>query len=277
MWALQPSAVGGALASARHRAIRRRPTLWVEIAIGLLWVGLAIVSSQAAPAGGSTGGPTSSEGSLWVCTLPGAAGTGSGAAPAVTAVSQATALVATLPFWALMAAAMMLPTALPAVRHVTIHSLYWRRRRAALEFIAVYVCLWAVFSAVVLGLLVPLTPVSPALALPLALLLAATWQLTPLKRRALRACHKPAPLPSRGWKATAGVTRFGLGNGAACLGSCWAMMLTMPAAGSAGLAWMAALAAVISAEKLSLKPVRASRRVAALLGAAAIAAAAFAI
>jgi predicted metal-binding membrane protein len=282
MWALQPSALGkdAARATARLGAIGSRPTLWVEVALVLAWVGLALGSGETR-VGGGPGGAASS-GSLWVCTLPGFGGASSGVggaetAAAAAAVSQAAAFAAGLPMWALMAAAMMLPTAMPAVRHVTVRSLYWRRRRAAVEFIAIYVAIWAVFSALVLGMAVPLTPLSPSLALPIGLAIAALWQLTPLKRRALRACHKPAPLPPSGWRATAGVTRFGLGNGAACLVSCWAMMLTMAAVGSARLVWMAALAALISAEKLSLKPARASRRVAALLGTAAIAAAAVAV
>ncbi|MGB7686679.1 MAG: DUF2182 domain-containing protein, partial [Solirubrobacterales bacterium] len=75
----------------------------------------------------------------------------------------------------------------------------------------------------------------------------------------------------------AGVARFGLRNGAACLASCWALMLTMAAVGSSRLAWMAGLTGIVAVEKLSLKPVRTSRRVAALLGAAAISCAAIAL
>ena len=148
----------------------------------------------------------------------------------------------------------------------------YRRRQAVVEFIAVYLGIWALFSALVLGVAVARAPIGSALALPLILAVAALWQLTPLKRRALRACHQPRALPPYGWRATAGVARFGLGNGGACLASCWAMMLTMAVVSSARLAWMAALTALISIEKLNLKPARTARRTGLLLGTAAIAA-----
>ncbi len=271
---LQPRAAGGGIQAGEPlRSLARRPTLWVEIGVALAWAALVAASVGVRAAGGSPGGPGWTSGSsVWVCPLGGTAHGLAGSAAA-----GATPLAAGLPMWALMAAAMMLPTAIPAVRHVAVHSLYWRRRRATLEFVVVYTGLWALFSAVVLGLLLPLAPASPALVLPVALAIAALWQLTPLKRRALRACHRPRALPPRGWRATAGVARFGLGNGAACLASCWAMMLTMAAAGSARLIWMAALTALISAEKLNLKPMRAARRVGAALALTALAAAVVAI
>jgi predicted metal-binding membrane protein len=100
--------------------------------------------------------------------------------------------------------------------------------------------------------------------------LAAIWQLTPLKRRAMRACHRGKTLPPQGWRATAGVARFGLFNAGACIVSCWALMLAMASAGSARLVWMAALTGIVAAEKLSLKPGQTRRRVAALLAAAAL-------
>jgi predicted metal-binding membrane protein len=188
-----------------------------------------------------------------------------------------TSLAAGLPIWALMSVAMMLPAALPAVRHVAVNSLYWRRRRAVLEFLAVFLGIWAIFSAVVFGTLASQVPAGSTAALAAALALAALWQLTPLKRRALLACHRPQALPPHGWRATAGVARFGLGNGGACLASCWAMMLAMAVIGSARLVWMAAFAGLIAVEKLNLKPGRTARRVGALLAAAAIGAAAAAV
>ena len=79
-------------------------------------------------------------------------------------------------------------------------------------------------------------------------------------------------LPPRGWRATAGVARCGLHNGAAGLLSCWAMMLTTAFVGLPRLAWMALLTTLITVERLNLKPRRTARRVGALLGAAALAA-----
>jgi predicted metal-binding membrane protein len=252
----------------RLSALRRRPTLAVELTVALAWLvtgagGLGIFDG---PAGG---GEISSH-SLWVCTLSGpAAGVSvAGAGPGGTAAPQ---LLAMLPMWGLMAVAMMLPTALPAARHVAVGSLYWRRRRAVVEYVVVFVALWAAFSALSLGLLWPLFPVGAAVAAPVLFAVAALWQWTPLKDRALRACHRPTPLPPYGWRATAGVARFGIGNGAACIASCWAMMLTMAVAGPARLPWMMALTVLISAEKLNLKPRRAARRIGVLLAAMAVA------
>lgn len=253
------------------RGIGRRPTLWAELAVGLAWVAMAVASGEILAAGGPRGGPAWTSGSVWFCHLGGAGTTpGLGGEAVFGHAPKVASLAASLPMWALMAMAMMLPTAMPAVRHVAVNSLYWRRRRAVLEFVVVYLGIWALFSTLVLGVALARAPTGSALALPLVLAVAALWQLTPLKRRALRACHQPRALPPYGWRATAGVARFGLGNGGACLASCWAMMLTMAVVSSARLAWMAALTALVAIEKLNLKPARTARRSGLLLGAAAI-------
>jgi predicted metal-binding membrane protein len=249
--------------------IARRPALGVELGIALSWLALAAAEGGAVGPGTGTGGG----GSLWLCTLgqgdmgtmaPGLQAAGGGIWPG------AGSLLTGLPMWGLMAAAMMLPTTLPAVRHVGANSLYWRRRRAMAEFVAVYLAIWIGFGALVLGPLSSLAPSGSGIALATVLSLAALWQLTPLKRRAQRACHQPRPLPPYGWRAGAGVARFGLFNGGACLASCWALMLAMALVGSARLAWMAALTAIVLAEKTNLKPGRTARRIALLLAAAAV-------
>lgn len=252
---------------ARLQEIGHRPTLGVELGIVAAWIVLAATMGQpGADAGGISPGPHS----LWICTLnmtgmtPGLDSAKAGLLP------HAGVLAGGLPMWGLMTTAMMLPTALPAVRHVGANSLYWRRRRAMVEFVVVFVGVWVVFSVAVLGLLSSRLPDNSAWLGGALMALAALWQLTPLKRRALWACHQGRTLPPHGWRATAGVFRFGLLNGAACLASCWALMLTMAAAGSARLAWMAALTAIVMAEKQSLKQGRTRRRIALLLAAAAV-------
>jgi predicted metal-binding membrane protein len=271
--ALSPNLPGGNAGRLTEsiRAAGRRPTLGVELGVGLAWIALLATSAGVA-AGGTSAQPAWSTGPLWIClTEMGGMHGGAGNAAAVGSGPQVTSLAAGLSMWGLMAIAMMLPTAMPAVRHVAVNSLYWRRRRAVLEFIAVYLAIWVVFGAAVLGFATTRLPADSAFVLPLVLTVAALWQLTPLKRRALRACHQAQPLPPYGWRAIAGVARFGVGNGGACLASCWAMMLTMAVVGSARLVWMAAFAALITAEKLNLKPGRAARRIGVLLGTAAIA------
>jgi predicted metal-binding membrane protein len=172
--------------------------------------------------------------------------------------------------WTLMVTAMMLPTALPAVRHVASNSLRARRPRAMATFAVVYLAIWVGFGALAL-LLSPLwSSLDPAAVLTACLALAAGWQLTAAKRGALRDCHLPTPLPPRGRRATAGVIRFGARNGLACVRSCWAMMLAMAVATSAPAFWMVAVTGIVATEKLFPRPRQASRAAALLLAAGAL-------
>jgi predicted metal-binding membrane protein len=176
--------------------------------------------------------------------------------------------------WTLMVVAMMLPSALPAVSHVAANSLRWRRRRAMATFVGVYLSIWIAFGALVLAASPALSGIDGARRLAGALALAAVWQMTAQKRRALRDCHRPSPLPPRGRQATAGVVRFALVNGFACVRSCWAMMLATAVAGPASTVCMVAIAGIVTAEKLAQRPRRATRASAVVLAAGAAAAAA---
>lgn len=270
----RPGGIGAALAS-----LSRRPTLWVEAGVALAWTAMAAGASVVHPGSASgSGSPWPSGGSLWLC-MTGMGGMGGSAAHAapLTLSGGPASLAMTLPMLALMAVAMMLPPAMPAVRHVAVNSLYWRRRRATVEFLFVFVGIWVAFNLVVLGALERWGWGASPAAAAIVLALAAAWQLTPLKRRAMLACHRARPLPPRGWRATAGVADFGMRHGGACLGSCWAMMLTTAFVGLPRLAWMAVLTTLITAERLNLKPRRTARRVGAILGVAALAAAVFAL
>jgi tyrosinase len=172
--------------------------------------------------------------------------------------------------WTLMVVAMMLPAALPAVRHVGANSLRWRRRRAMATFVAVYVSIWVAFGVLLLAVSRVWSSLDGAALLPLALALSAGWQLTVHKRRALRDCHRPLPLPPRGRRATVGVIRFALFNGLACLRSCWAMMFAMGVASSAMVFWMIAITGIVTTEKLAQKPRQATRAGSALLAGGAL-------
>lgn len=253
---------------ARLRAIGRRPTLWIEAAVLAAWAALLLSGGKAHGSGGATswsGDP------LWICTL-GVAGEGGGAGghPASSGAIDAASLLATTPMWGLMALAMMVPAGLPAMSHVSRTSLYWRRRRSAAEFLVVFAGLWTVFGLAVLTPLGSWGPAESSLAPAGALAAAALWQLTPLKHRALLACHGSRPLPPRGWRASIGTAGFALRNGGACVGSCWAMMAAASLAGAGQLWWMGAMTGVMAAEKLADRPRWARRRVAALLAAAAV-------
>jgi predicted metal-binding membrane protein len=172
--------------------------------------------------------------------------------------------------WALMVLAMMLPTALPAIRHVAVNSLRRRRTRAMATFTAVYVAIWVVLGALLIAAAPAFSGLSGTPVAAAALAIAAGWQLTVHKRRALRDCHRPSPLPPTGSRATAGVVRFALRNSSACVRSCWAMMLAMAVATTATTFWMVAITGLALIEKLALKPRQAIRAGAVLLGAGAL-------
>lgn len=252
------------------RGLVRRPTLWVELAIAVAWAVLLLGERVARGAGGPSG-EAGWAGPLWICTTGASGGIGGAGNQLIETGSMgSTTLLTTTPMWGVMALAMMVPAALPAVHHVASTSLYWRRRRAAAEFLAVFVGLWTAFGLLVLTQLTSWVPAGSPLLLAGALAAAAVWQLTPLKRRALLACHRSRPLPPRGWRASAGTASFALHNGAACLVSCWAMMAAATLAGPGRLWWMGAMTGAMAAEKLAEKPRWASRRLAALLAAAAV-------
>ncbi len=257
-------------------SLARRPTLWVEAGVAVVW---GLLLSLALQPGGAAASASPTQGPLWVC-MTGMAGMGSGIAGHaghLAAAGASVSLTDTVPMLALMAVAMMLPPALPAVGYVAVNSFYWRRRRAVVEFVGAFLCVWVAYNLVVLSALGRAGPASWSLAPAAALGLAALWQLTPAKRRALQACHRTRALPPRGWRASAGVAAYGLRNGGACVASCWAMMLTTAVVGLPSLVWMALLTGLITAERLSTKPRRAARRIGLVLAGGAIVATAIAL
>ena len=161
--------------------------------------------------------------------------------------------------WALMVVAMMLPTILPRVMQLS-HSIGWpgSRSRSLLLLLGGYVSLWTVFGIGAHVALQPfllaagLAPGASRMAGPLALIVAGTYQLTPIKRRSVqRACTPPGPVLLRGetrWQWSR-VFLVGAREGAVCLGCCWALMLLMlvGVAGSSG--GMLALGAVMWSEQ----------------------------
>jgi predicted metal-binding membrane protein len=160
--------------------------------------------------------------------------------------------------WQVMTAATMLPSCLPAVRHVVRNSLPPRRRLAVWEFLAPYFAVWTMFALAATLLdegvhrlaegWAGLGPDSP-LPFGAALVVAAAWQLTPSKRACLRSCRRGAVLAAHGRRADLSCLGFGLRYGLSCVGSCWALMLVMFAAGLGHVVWMALLAMLAWAEK----------------------------
>jgi predicted metal-binding membrane protein len=156
--------------------------------------------------------------------------------------------------WALMSAAMMGPTALPAARHTAINSLRRRRHRAVTTFLGAYLAVWVAFglasmTAVAALRAAGLDRIVPNGVLVLTLAAAAMWQASPWKQSALRSCQRGVPLPPRGWAATIGCLRFGGVLGARCVSSCWALMLVMAAVTASPLLWTIIIGGLIVGER----------------------------
>lgn len=240
--------------------LRVRPQLVAEVVAVLAWTALFALHS----------GPVhdAAAGSLHAAlhAVPAAATAGAG--------TVAGAVAAGLPGWVLMVAAMMVPSAIPAARHVAVNSLRRRRHRAVAEFLAAYLLVWTIAGVVALSVLWRWHP--GRWAVPVALAVAAAWQLTPYHRRWAADCHRTTPLPPTGRAAVRGTVRYGLRHGRACLGSCWALMAVMAVATTGHLAWTVALGAATAAQKLLVRPRRTARVVAAALAVAALGTAAVA-
>jgi predicted metal-binding membrane protein len=170
--------------------------------------------------------------------------------------------------WMVMMAAMMVPSLAPAALAVAgaeAEGSGTQRRSsyfAAGAFIAGYLLPWALFGllayAVVEGVrsldfaFLSWSEGGPYLAAGV-ILVAALYELTPLKRTCLRHCRNPSLLvqgPHSGASGYAGAMRKGIVNGAYCVGCCWALMAALFAVGVMSVAWMVVFAVLIAADKL---------------------------
>jgi predicted metal-binding membrane protein len=158
--------------------------------------------------------------------------------------------------WVVMMAAMMFPSVSPTV------ALYARMsgsRVRPLVFTAGYVATWA--AAGVAAFMIALTVTGAAhgalswdnagqAIAGVTLLVAAGYELTPLKDVCLGKCRSPLGTLLGSWRdGSSGAFRMGLSNGAWCVGCCWALMASLFALGVMSVTWMAAVAALIAIEK----------------------------
>jgi predicted metal-binding membrane protein len=82
------------------------------------------------------------------------------------------------------------------------------------------------------------------------LMLAAAYELTPMKDVCLGKCRSPLGFLLSAWRSgTWGALNMGARHGAWCVGCCWALMASLFALGVMSLAWMAFIAALIALEK----------------------------
>ncbi len=174
-------------------------------------------------------------------------------------------VLAVLAMWALMMAAMMLPSALPMLRTFVRLGADAAgaadARGRARAFVAAYLLVWCGFSLAAsaaqwalqaLDWVDPMI-VSTSAGLTAALLLiAGAYQFSPLKRLCLAGCRTPMAFLLGEWRAgVSGAFVMGLRHGAFCLGCCWALMALLFVGGAMNLAWVAALSVAVAIEKLA--------------------------
>lgn len=197
---------------------------------------------------------------VWWC-MPAMVSTGGG--------SVAGAAAAGVPAWLLMSISMTMPGVLPAAQHVAVNTFRRSRSRSLLLFFTVYLAVWAALGLAAQGLMLA-TGVTPSVQLfAVALALAAAYELTALKRRALNRCHRTVVLAPSGWRWAEGVSRFAWQNTSGCAAACVFSMAAMLAASGEQLLVMPALTAAMTYGRLSRRPDRARRRVAGAYTAAA--------
>jgi len=82
------------------------------------------------------------------------------------------------------------------------------------------------------------------------LIVAAIYELTPLKEACLGRCRSPLGFLIGAWRdGPGGALQMGARHAAWCVGCCWALMAALFALGVMSLAWMAFVAALIALEK----------------------------
>ena len=157
--------------------------------------------------------------------------------------------------WALMSAAMMAPTALPAL--ATYDDLGHVARTGFGALVAGYLVVWLGFSVVAAFAQVALfqagvlgasgQSLSPPLSATL-LIGAGLYQFSSLKDACLSRCRAPLAFFIQHWDE--GPFRNGLRMGMDCLGCCWALMLLAFVGGTMNLAFMGLAMMLMILEKL---------------------------
>jgi predicted metal-binding membrane protein len=160
--------------------------------------------------------------------------------------------------WVVMMAAMMFPSVAPTV------ALYARMTRtrwptAPTAFTAGYLITWTASGVAAFAVADAAgAAAGDALAWDHAgralagttLLVAAIYELTPLKSVCLGKCRSPLGFLMGSWRdGWLGGLRMGIKNGGWCVGCCWALMAALFALGVMSITWMAVVAGLIAVEK----------------------------
>jgi predicted metal-binding membrane protein len=160
--------------------------------------------------------------------------------------------------WIVMMGAMMFPSVSPTV---ALYSRMTRERSplSPLLFAAGYLVTWASAGFIAFGIAVAGGRIfgdvlawdrAGRWAAGATLLVAAVYELTPLKNVCLGKCRSPLGFLLGAWRdGRSGALQMGTKHGAWCVGCCWALMASLFALGVMSIAWMAFIAGVIAAEK----------------------------
>jgi predicted metal-binding membrane protein len=161
--------------------------------------------------------------------------------------------------WVVMMAAMMFPSVAPTV---ALYSRMTRKRARELPFVfaAGYLLTWAAAGALAysfaraggaIGLDVLAWDRGGRWIAGTTLLVAAAYEVTPLKDVCLDKCRSPLGFLLVSWRdGRAGALRMGAAHGGWCVGCCWALMASLFALGVMSIGWMAFVAGLIAVEKL---------------------------
>ncbi len=165
--------------------------------------------------------------------------------------------------WAIMMVGMMLPSAAPTI---LLFAALERKRPGGAEpgrnagFGRGYLITWGLFSIVAAilqtvlaatGLLSMQMAATGSLLAGALFIAAGLYELTPLKQRCLTHCQSPLTwLPRHMRPGRGGAVRMGLEHGSYCVGCCFGLMLLLFVGGVMNLAWVAAIAALVLAQKL---------------------------
>ncbi len=168
-----------------------------------------------------------------------------------------------LVMWWVMMTAMMLPGAAPVI--LTFATVNRRKRARGQPFVptalfaAGYLLAWGAFSLAATlaqwgldrgALLSPVMKIPDAAWGGALFLAAGLYQVTPLKGACLHQCRTPLAFVLNHWREGRwGALNTGIAHGIDCLGCCWVLMLLLFAGGVMNLAWQAAIAAFVLAEK----------------------------
>lgn len=199
-----------------ERTLARRPEVWLYAVAGTAGTVLLVPAALGSPAEAGAGGPA------WLAAWGG---------------------------WVLMVLAMMLPVIAPEARRVAMRSLWLRRQRAVVAYLAGYLAVWAVVGAVIVATLHLLHQPHPRTAVTVAALLgAALWQTSSPRRRLLRRCGSLRLGAADGWAADRDCASAGLRAGRLCALTCGPVMVAM-AVGHHYPTLMVALLALILTER----------------------------